>query len=107
MTPRRAYLDVTPDVVHARMAWAFSADIPRSSIRSARRVRNAVSIGVHGWRGRWLVNGASGPLVAIAIEPSAPARVIGFPIRLRELTVSVDDPEAVMAALGAARADAA
>jgi hypothetical protein len=104
VTPGQAYLDVAPDRVRVRMGWGFRADVRRPSIRSVRRVRNAVSIGVHGWRGRWLVNGASGPLVAIAIEPSAPARVIGFPIRLRELIVSVEDPDAVIAALSPARA---
>jgi hypothetical protein len=107
ITPRWAYLDVAPDLVRVRMGWGFCVDIPRPSIRSVRRIRNAVSIGVHGWRGRWLVNGASGPLVAVAIEPSAPARVMGFPIRLRELSVSVDDPDAVIAALSPLRAGAA
>jgi hypothetical protein len=104
ITRGRAYLDVAPNLVRVRMGWGFCADVPRPSIRSVRRVRNAVSIGVHGWRGRWLVNGASGPLVAIAIDPSAPARVMGFPIRLRELIVSVEDPDAVIAALSPVRA---
>jgi hypothetical protein len=106
ITPGRACLDVAPDLVRVRMGWGFCADVPRRSIRSVRRVRDAVSIGVHGWGGRWLVNGASGPLVAIAIEPSAPARVMGVPIRLRELIVSVEDPGAVIAALSPARAGA-
>jgi hypothetical protein len=104
--PAHAYLDVGPELVRVRMGWGFRAEVPRTSIRSVRRVRNTVSIGVHGWRGRWLVNGAAGPLVAIAIEPSAPARVMGFPIRLRELTVSVEDPDAVIAALTRASAGA-
>ena len=34
---------------------------------------------MHRWRGRWLVNGAAGPLVAIEIDPPARARVLGFP----------------------------
>ena len=54
---------------------------------------------MHGWRGHGLVNGAAGPLVAVAIDPPAPARVLGFPIRLRELIVSVEDPDAVIAEL--------
>ena len=106
ITPAHAYLDVAPDLVRVRMGWAFRADVPRASIRAVRRVRNALSIGVHGWRGHWLVNGASGPLVAIAIEPSAPARVMGVPIRLRELIASVEDPDAVIAALSPPRAGA-
>jgi hypothetical protein len=102
-----SYLDIGPDRVRVRMGWAFAADVPRSSIQSVRRVRNAISIGVHGWRGRWLVNGAAGPLVALAIEPAARARALGYPVRLRELTVSVDDPDALVAELGPVRAGAA
>lgn len=95
VAPSRAYVELDADVVRVRMGWAFRADVPRSSIRGVRRVPNAISIGVHGWRGRWLVNGASGPLVALAIEPPAPARVCAVPVRLRELIVSVDDPAAL------------
>ena len=83
------------------MAWGFRADVPRPSLRSPRRVRNSISIGVHGWGGRWLVNGAAGPLVAVAIDPPARARVLGFPVRLRELIVSVEDPAAVIDELSA------
>ncbi|MEA2130368.1 MAG: hypothetical protein QOJ85_3259, partial [Solirubrobacteraceae bacterium] len=107
ITPGWSYIDVAPDIVRVRMGWAFGADVSRTSIRSARRVRNAISIGVHGWRGRWLVNGAAGPLVAVAIDPPAPARVLGFPVRLRELVVSVDDPDALIRALSPVRAAAA
>ena len=88
----------------------FRAELPRASIRSPRRVANQISIGVHGGRGRWLVNGASGPLVAISLDPPTRARVYGIPVhagipygipvRLRELLVSVDDPDAVIAQLG-------
>jgi hypothetical protein len=104
ITPRCSYIDVTPDLVGVRMGWAFGADVPRTSIRSARRVRDAISIGVHGRRGRWLVNGAAGPLVAVTIDPPAPARVLGFPVRLRELIVSVDDPDALIGELSPVRA---
>ncbi len=99
LTPRRSYLDLGPDTIRVRMGWGFRADIPRTSIRAARRVGDSVSIGVHGWRGRWLVNGASGPLVALQLEPQVRARAVGFPIRLRELIVSVDDPDGVVRAL--------
>jgi hypothetical protein len=88
LTPRRSYVDVAPDVVRVRMGWGFSADVPRGSIRSARPVaEKRWSIGVHGWRGRWLVNGAGGPLVAIEIAPPARARVLGIRVRLHKLIV--------------------
>ncbi len=57
------------------------------------------SRGAHGWRGRWLVNGAGDGLVVIDISPPARARVTGVPVRLRELTVSVEDPDALAAEL--------
>jgi hypothetical protein len=107
ITPGSSHLDVASDRVRVRMGWAFGAELPRTSIRSVRRVPNAISIGVHGWRGRWLVNGAAGPLVAVAIDPPAPARVLGVPIRLRELIVSVDDPDAVIGELSPVRDGAA
>jgi hypothetical protein len=103
LTPGRCYVEVGGDVVRVRMGWSFSSDIPRASIRTARPVgEKRWSIGVHGWRGHWLVNGARGPLVAIELAPPAPARVLGFRVRLHELIVSVEEPDAVIAALSSA-----
>jgi hypothetical protein len=69
-------------------------------MRSAERAPDSpLSIGVHGWRGRWIVNGAASPMVAISIAPAARARMLGLPVSLRELRVSVDDPEALVAAV--------
>lgn len=99
MTPGRSYLELGADEIVVRMGWAFHARVPRRAIGSARRVADTVSIGVHGWRGRWIVNGAGGPMVAIAVDPPARARAVGFPTKLRELLVSVDDPDALVAAL--------
>jgi len=103
LTPARCYVEVGPDVVRVRMGWSFSADVPRPSIRCQHRVHDKRwSIGVHGWRGRWLVNGAAGPLVALEIAPPAHARVLGVRVRLQELIVSVEEPDAVIAALSSA-----
>ena len=52
-----------------------------------------------GWGGRWLVNGAGSRLVQISIDPVGRGRVIGFPVRLRELTVSAEHPTELAAAL--------
>jgi hypothetical protein len=102
ITPASSYLELDTDRVRVRLSWAFRGGMPRPSIRSVRRVSNSISIGAHGWRGRWLVNGAAGPLVAIAIDPPGRAWVLGVPMRLRELIVSVDDPDAVIAELSPA-----
>jgi hypothetical protein len=54
---------------------------------------------VHGWRSDWLVNGAGDGLVEVLFDPTMPARVVGVPVRVRRLRVSVDDPAAVVASL--------
>ena len=100
ITPGRSYLDIDPDRISIRMGWGFSADVPRASVRSVAWAPDSPwSIGVHGWKGRWIVNGAAGPMVSIRIDPAARARTVGFPVTLRELLVSVDDPDALVAEL--------
>ena len=105
LTPSRAYLDVGPDLVSVHMSWCFHADVPRASIRSVSQVKNPYpgSFGAHGWRGRWLINGAAGPLVAVEIEPPVRAHTVKIPVRLCQLLVSVDDPDEVVAKLSQGR----
>ena len=99
--PKRwAYVELDERRVRIRMSWAFRATFDRSLVESASRApRVRVTAGAHGWRGRWLVNGASAPLVTIMLRDRARAWVIGFPVRLREVTVSVAEPDALIAAL--------
>ncbi|MDT5095310.1 MAG: hypothetical protein QOH60_4673 [Mycobacterium sp.] len=83
------------------MGWGFRATIPLNSISEAKPNNDRVySRGVHGWRGRWLVNASSKGMVELTIDPSARAHVIGVPVTLRTLWVSVTDPEALIAAVG-------
>lgn len=71
-----------------------------ASVTAARPYSGLVGgIGVHGWRGRWLVNGAARGLVTVEIDPPARARVLGVPVRLRTLCVSVESPEELISAL--------
>jgi hypothetical protein len=101
LVPQRlSHVDVRSDEVRVRMAWAFSARLPRAAITSVTREKPVwVTAGAHGWRGRWLVNGASGPIVAIRVDPPARGRVLGVPIEVREVQVSVEDADALIAAL--------
>ena len=100
--PRYSGLELDCDRLRVRMGWAFSATVARTQIRSARHSEGVVGgIGVHGWRGRWLVNGAASGLVTLEIDPAARAWVIGVPVKLRSLRVSVEDPDALLRALGA------
>jgi hypothetical protein len=88
---------LSSDVVRVRMGWAFSADIPRRNITSMTEAHGPVlGWGVHGWRGRWLVNGSSKGLVTIAIDPRVPARVCFVPIKLRAVTVSLVNPDVLL-----------
>jgi hypothetical protein len=101
LPPSGAYVDVEDGSVEARMGWAFSARFPLEAVTGASASdMRTFSRGVHGFAGRWLVNGAGRPIVSIRIDPPQPGRVMGFPIRLRELFVSVDEPAALIRALG-------
>jgi hypothetical protein len=54
---------------------------------------------VHGFAGRWLVNGSGDGIVSLELRPAQRAWVMGFPVRLRTLLVSVQDPAGLVAAL--------
>ena len=105
--PRHASVRVDNDRVSVRMGlggWAFAARVPRASITEVKRVAGPVlGWGIHGWRGVWLVNGSSQGLVRMTIEPRAPGRCLGFPLRIRELTVSLADPDGFVRAVPASR----
>jgi hypothetical protein len=99
MGPRRSHVDLGPASLEVRLGWAFRASIPRSSIAGVRRHGDTWwGIGVHGGRGRWLVNGSVRGIVAVDLDPPVRARVVGFPVTLRTLLVSLDDPDAFVAA---------
>jgi len=100
MPPSKSFVEVVGDSVRVRMAWGFQTEFPRSAVRSVTNYgRKPLSRGVHGWAGRWLVNGSGEVIVSIVLEPSQRAYVVGFPVRLRELLVSVEDPDGVKAVL--------
>ena len=89
---------VDAGTVDVRMGLAFRASLPLGTVVQAARYDGRVwGWGVHGWRGRWLVNGSSHGLVTLTIAPPAPARVLGIPVHLRQLIVSLEDPEGFLA----------
>jgi hypothetical protein len=80
--------------------WAFRMRAPRASVAGAAPYTGRVlGWGVHGWRGRWLVNGSSSGIVRVELDPPARGRTLGIPLRVRELLVAVDDPDGLVAAL--------
>ena len=100
LTPSSSFVEVEGDEVRVRMAWAFRARFPRSAVASATDFqKKPLSRGVHGFAGRWLVNGSGQGIVSINLAARQRGYVLGFPVRLRNLLVSVDDPAGLMTAL--------
>jgi hypothetical protein len=100
LTPSRSYVALGPDEVEVRMGWAFRSRFPRSAIATVAALDlRPLSRGVHGFGGRWLVNGSGRGILSIKLTPDQRAFVMGVPIRLRELMVSVGEPSSVAAAL--------
>ena len=100
LSPSDSFVEVEGDEVRVRMAWGFRARFPKSAVVSAiEHQQKPLSRGVHGFAGRWLVNGSGEGIVNIALEPRQRGYVMGFPVRLQNLLVSVEDPEGLMVAL--------
>ena len=94
--PSDSFVEIREDEVECRMGWAFRARFPRSAVSAVKRFeRWPLSRGVHGFNGRWLVNGSGNGIATIELEPPQRAHVLGVPVKLRQLLVSVDDPEAL------------
>ena len=100
LSPSGSWVELDDDRLRVRMGWAFKLDTARESIRDARLDHDRVwAWGVHGWRGRWLVNGSSSGIVRIDFAPPVRARSGPFPITVRELRMSIDDPDGLVSAL--------
>jgi hypothetical protein len=100
LPPAAAYVEVGAKEVGVRMGYAFSCRFPRSAVRSVSwPARRPLSRGVHGFRGRWLVNGSGRGVVTLNLEPAQHAFVLGFRTSVRELSVSVGDAATLGAAL--------
>ena len=101
MGPRFSSVELEGDTLRVRMGWAFRASIPVRQVAAVEpRQGFPGGIGVHGWRGRWLVNGATTGLLALTIDPPVRALATGIPVHLRQLILSLEDPDALVAALG-------
>jgi hypothetical protein len=96
---RLAYIRIDGNVVRVRMSWAFRTTFARADVIEVVPHRPVVRVGAHGWRGRWLVNGAHSPIAVIRLARPVRGALIGFPLEVREILVSVDDRDALRAAL--------
>jgi hypothetical protein len=86
--------------VRVQMGWPFRSHFPKSAVASTEKTnKQPLSRGAHGFGGRWLVNGSGREILTINMTPTQRANVFGFPVRLRQLRVSVADPEALAKAI--------
>src|SRR4029079_4438479 len=93
LPPSSAYVEIEGDNVEVRMGWAFRARFRRSDGAPLAPVdMRPISRGVHGFAGRWLVNGAGRNILKIELRPEQNARMMGLPIELREPLLSGHDP---------------
>jgi len=100
LPPANSYVEVNDEEVRVRMGWAFRSRFPRTAVALAAETHeHPLSRGVHGFAGRWLVNGSGQGIVTISLTPAQRGYVMGFPVRLRQLMVSVAEPWALAAAL--------
>jgi hypothetical protein len=100
LPPESSYVEVDERQVSVRMSWAFRSSFPLSAVVAVDALNyRPLSRGVHGFAGRWLVNGSGDGILTITLEPLQKGYVMGFPIGLRQLMVSVAEPEALAVAL--------
>jgi hypothetical protein len=100
LPPSQAYVEIDGSDVVVRMGWAFRARFAKGAITSVAPAADRwLTRGVHGFGGRWLVNGAGTGILRIDLEPRQRASVVGIPVRLKQLLVSVEDPDRLSAAL--------
>ena len=100
LPPSSAYVEIDGEEVEVRMGWAFRSRFRRSDVSSAVPADiRPISRGVHGFGGKWLVNGAGRGILRIELRQEPRAYVMGIPLPLRELLVSVGDPAALAKAL--------
>jgi hypothetical protein len=97
--PTNSELRLEGGSLRVKMGWAFNAEIPLSSIKSAEATNERVfTAGVHVMGSRWLVNGSRKGLVQLTLDPPVPASVWWKSITLKVLILSVTDPDALIAA---------
>jgi hypothetical protein len=98
--PSRWRVTITDDAFEVDAQWWFRMTAPRSAIASVTvEPARTISRGVHGWRGRWLVNGAGRPLVIVRFDVVQRGHSMAIPITVRELTLSISEPESFVAEL--------
>jgi hypothetical protein len=101
--PRVSYVELDGDQLAVHMGWAFSARLHRRAIVETGPVDKYVwyGYGAHSLgKKRWLINGSGHGVVRVRFDPQQRARTMGVPVGVRELWVSLEDPDGFLAAIG-------
>ncbi|MGH2551136.1 MAG: hypothetical protein ACRDHN_17260 [Thermomicrobiales bacterium] len=100
--PRRTSVVVTRDQIRASMGWSASITVSRSAVVSAEHSKKPFGYGsgVHGTPGRWVFNGSNDGIVKLTLDPPQRGRILIFPIKPRELYLSLEDPSGFLTELG-------
>lgn len=97
--PGHSELWVEAGNLHVKMGWAFTTDIPLTSIKKAEASNARVfEAGVHFRGSRWLVNGSRKGLVELTIDPPAPVKFWLKSMMVSSLMLSVTEPDALVSA---------
>lgn len=117
---RRARIEVSDHDFYVHFGRGFESRFPLSSVRQIGPIPPewvGMTRGVHGGRGAWLVNGSNRGLVRLILDPPAVAktslgRLVGAVtstattssggVEVRELRLSVEDPDGLIARVKAA-----
>jgi hypothetical protein len=102
LSPSASFVEIEGNQVHAKMGWGFRTTFPCSAVASSCLMQGGLvlSRGVHGMGGRWLVNGSGRGIVVIDLQPAQRAYVLGIPVCLNQLMVSLEDPIGLLRELG-------
>ncbi|MBA0047831.1 hypothetical protein [Mycobacterium sp. NPDC050853] len=98
--PNRTVIRVADGMLTVKNGWAFSIQIPLTSITSAKHVpERPMAWGVHASGDGWLVNGSRDGIVEIRFTPMKPKNAPWTAGTIRQLLLSVTDPDGLIAAV--------
>ncbi len=103
MGRRFSYVELDGDLIRVRMGWGFSGQMHRRAVVETERLDRYIwyGYGAHSLgRKRWLINGSGHNVVRIRFDPLERGRTLGVPVRVRELWISLEDPDGFLAAIG-------
>src|SRR6185312_13131795 len=98
-----SYIEVANGNLKVVLGWGFRMKARLEHIESAELLEGPIpwtlGIGVHGWGGEWAANTTRRPHLVIKFKSPQPARVCGFPVKVRVLHICPQEPDRFLGAL--------